>query len=1030
LSCPACQHRFELHSVRSSSETSIASTTVDEVPADSIKRSVSEIGNLEKLGRYEIRGVLGEGGFGRVYRAYDPQLDREVALKVPLYGYKDKVRTQRFLTEAKAAGKLQHPSIVPTYDSGHIDGRPFIASAFIEGKPLSELVRRGKIGLRQAAEWVRDLSDALAYAHQSGIVHRDIKPHNVMIDELNEPHLMDFGLAKRSNEDSSVTTDGSLLGTPAYMSPEQAKGQLSKVGPASDQYSLGVVLFELLTGRKPFEGSPHVVIGLVASQDPPKPRSIRRQIPMDIEAICLMAMNRDPDRRYADCAAFAKDLTRWLEGRSTLARPLHSLERGLRWLRRHAVVSGLSTVIIVLLTMFTVVLFVETSKTDLNVLEVTNTASFPPLITAHPTIAATQPETSTIAPSSVTDTSQASKTATDTNSPAFQQWMSDVAALNAEEQIKAISKKLMELNSGFDGTITDHDGTELPKIENGVITGIGIVTDSVTDISPIRALKGLVMLSCGGSDGGQGQLADLSPLKGMRLSTFACQNTKVSDLSSLVGMNLESLQCDHTPVSDLRALKGMPLTTLSCQGTQISELSILHGMNLAWVGIESTRVSDLSVLQGMPITELYCNDTEVTDLAALKGMPLRVLYCRFNPTRDAEVLRSIETLETINGKPAVQFWKEYDAEDVDMPVTQNASSPETTDTGWHGWPAEAPQPAIAPFDVKQAKKHQKDWAAYLKVPIEWTNSIGMKFRLIPPGEFAMGSDLSVVKDGLALVGDNGQWMTLVRSEATRHIVRITQPIYLGIHEVRQKDYKSIVGHNPSIFASMGREGNMVKGLDTSNHPVERTSWYAAVDFCTKLSEKEQLNTCYMQSGQTVTLLNGNGYRLPTEAEWEYSCRAGATTKYSTGDDDTGLTQAAWIGRNSGGRTHPVGALKANSFGIHDMHGNVWEWVQDWWAETYYQQFQEKPAIDPQGPVSGDMRVVRGGDRNPDNRPFFSRASLRYACGPTVDNFTSGFRVTLTVDAVKAAIAEPAKKKSTASKASKSVRKGQGATADQ
>ena len=129
---------------------------------------------------------------------------------------------QRFLTEAKAAGKLQHPCIVPTYDSGQIDGQLYIASAFIEGKPLSEIIRGSGIGMQQAAEWVRDLADALAYAHKAGIVHRDIKPHNVMIDTANQPYLMDFGLAKRSNDDSAVTTDGSLLGTPAYMSPEQA----------------------------------------------------------------------------------------------------------------------------------------------------------------------------------------------------------------------------------------------------------------------------------------------------------------------------------------------------------------------------------------------------------------------------------------------------------------------------------------------------------------------------------------------------------------------------------------------------------------------------------------------------------------------------------------------------------------------------------------------------------------------------------------------------------------------------------------
>lgn len=324
--------------------------------------------------------------------------------------------------------------------------------------------------------------------------------------------------------------------------------------------------------------------------------------------------------------------------------------------------------------------------------------------------------------------------------------------------------------------------------------------------------------------------------------------------------------------------------------------------------------------------------------------------------------------------------------------------PDNTSTGWQGWPADAPKPAIAPFDAAQAKKHQEEWAAYLKVPVEYTNSIGMKFMLIPPGEFTMGSTPKEIAAALKDVGEDKLWQETFQSEAPQHKVILTQPIYLGVNEVTQAEYEKVMGVNPSHFAPMGPGKKAVAGLETAEHPVEMVSWNDAAEFCAKLSKQENLKPFYICAGETVTPLDGTGYRLPSEAEWEFACRAGMATKYWIGDKDEDLVRAGWFGGNSGDRTHAAGELTANPFGLSDIHGNVWEWVQDGWDASYYRQFPEKPAINPNVPfTAGSQRVLRGGGWLTSSRPAAGR---RFA---TLRHITVGFRVSLVADAVKRSI---------------------------
>ncbi len=327
-------------------------------------------------------------------------------------------------------------------------------------------------------------------------------------------------------------------------------------------------------------------------------------------------------------------------------------------------------------------------------------------------------------------------------------------------------------------------------------------------------------------------------------------------------------------------------------------------------------------------------------------------------------------------------------------------APKPTPTGPQPPPAEPPL-ATAPFDAKTARSHQDAWAKHLGLPVEYENSIGMKFVLIPPGEFLMGGTPAEIAEALKFA-DNQRWQDLIRSEAPLHKVILTEAFYLGVNEVTQKEYLTIMGTNPSNFSATGKGAKDVVGLDTQQHPVESVSWNDAAEFCAKLSLRETLQPHSTRNGNTTTSTTpqaGKGYRLPTEAEWEFACRAGTTGRFWSGDDENALVQNAWFERNAGPRTHPVGQLQPNPFGLFDMHGNVWNWVQDGWTPNYYEQFAQQPAINPTGPSpAGADRLVRGGSRR--DAASGCRSSNR-GLNQLSGFFPSiGFRACLVADAVR------------------------------
>src|SRR6516162_5056657 len=342
--CSACLLETGLNLLANERVTEVGDAGRDDgVAVPNRKKAASAGKMLGDFGDYELLQEMGRGGQGVVYRARQKSLNRVVALKIIGLGHwATKAHVKRFGLEAEAAARLDHPFIVPIHEIGESNGSCYFSMQLVEGGQLDLVIKREPMPIRAAAELIAKLARTVHHAHQRGILHRDIKPGNILLDPQGDPHLTDFGLARLLEVESSVTRTTEALGTPSYMAPEQARGDNAQLSSATDVYGLGAVLYQLLTGRPPFLGeTTYETIRLVLDTDPRQPRLLNPKVDRDLSTICLKCLEKDPKRRYSSALALAEDLEHWLKHQPIRAHHSGIFTRGHKWVRRKPALAAL-----------------------------------------------------------------------------------------------------------------------------------------------------------------------------------------------------------------------------------------------------------------------------------------------------------------------------------------------------------------------------------------------------------------------------------------------------------------------------------------------------------------------------------------------------------------------------------------------------------------------------------------------------------------------------------------------------------------
>ncbi len=972
---------------------------------------------------YAFLEELGRGSVGVVYRAHQVSLGRSVAIKVFAIPGSDSKVLARQRQEAEILGRLHHPNVVHVYEACEIDGWLHLVMEYIDGKTLADRVRGRLPDPQESARMALTLAGAVHAVHEAGILHRDLKPSNVLVTADGDLKISDFGLAKYRANDSSLTTTDAVLGTPSYMAPEQATGNEGSVGPQADVYSLGAILYELLTGRAPFLGVTVLdTLSLISNQEPVAPRRLLPGVPKDLETICLVCLAKAPSQRYASAAALAKDLQRFLDGLPILARPPNIIERSRLYVQRHPVITALSVAVAILLNVAAMAIWANhkqhrqlSAAAVANAIVTADLQALPRLLERldanHAALPLLSRELETTAPpdrkwvnlSIAVVATDASASGSELLSylpiarPSELSILVQVLGLRSAAIRQEVWRVLLDESIGDDARLrlaclaarispTDPRWAEVsgvvarslvrqdPLDTGAFTTALTPVRETLT--KPIASLfrdpdtGPVVKQVCAGI---LTRFAFDDPLTLVAIATEGDVGAFRRVLPAL-----QPLASAVLPMLRRIVLGPVDFGRLASDPPHSTEHEVEYAYDAAQrqraqAAVAMGRLGDPdSLLESLRSERDPACRAWLIELLAPLGYSTEELMRHAEETDDSGVRQAL--LLAIGGVKPLE-------NQGTLVTSVQRLYRDDPDAGVHSacrWLLHNRLGAAASIDLDNPSNE-----AMTKPAQQWyVGPNSHSFTVFQrPQSFLMGSP----SNELSREEDEAQ-----------HNVRIEHRFAVSIEEVTIGQFLRFQDKRFNRRFSSG-----------DDCPANNVSWFEAAAYCRWLSEQAGLSEeemCYpplpeIHAGMTLpsNWLERSGYRLPLEVEWEFACRGGVDASRFCGEGEALRPRYAWFLENSDNVAHPVGQLMPNRFGVFDALGNVAERCHDEFAPY----LGEKASItngslsQPQLTVeSTSLRGMRGGNFGDMKQNV--RSARRHTSGVLDQWALIGFRVARTV----------------------------------